>query len=350
MALYFYEGFDNELNSADLLQFVFPVGATITLGSSGTRWGTGKYLQLTASGSGGSCTIVLPATFSAGFLGIAAQLANTASTSSYSIGVYDSANSTVQMVVQFLNDGTGTIKVYRGTATSGTLIGTQVGAFSGSIQSWRHVALGVVISATVGTCTVQVEGTTVATFTGLNNKGSAGATFSHLYFTTNATLNTMNIDDLYFCDPTGAAPLNTFLGDVRVETPMPTADDVVQFTHLSGSTNFAMVNETAMDSDTTYNSSNTPGQQDTLAHAALTGSPTTIFAVQVVNAMRKDDVATHTAKAVMKSNVTTVFGATVGIASAYTYQKDIFTVDPDTGLPWTTSGVNACKTGYNLVS
>jgi hypothetical protein len=290
----------------------------------------------------------LATTYSSGvFFGIAMQQGGSTCYTSFR----DSSTGTDQMSFLFANDGTGTIRVYRG-APGGTLIGTVVGAFIGA-TAWHYIAISGTISATVGTAQVQIDGVLVLNLTGLNNKGSTGSTFDKCCFGSTSGAGggfVMGIDDAYICDSSGSAPLNTFLGDVCAETPMPSADDVVQFAPSSGANNFSRVNETAMDGDTSYNSSNTPGQQDTFAHAALTGSPTTIFAVQTVNSWRKDDVATHTAKAVLKSNATTVFGATVGVASSYAYQKDIFPLDPDTGLPWTPSGANACKTGYNLVS
>ena len=41
-------------------------------------------------------------------------------------------------------------------------------------------------------------------------------------------IGTLDIDDLYICDGTGSAPHNTFLGDCRVDTLLPTADGTAQ--------------------------------------------------------------------------------------------------------------------------
>jgi hypothetical protein len=62
----------------------------------------------------------------------------------------------------------------------------------------------------------------------------------------------------------------------------------------------------------------------------LASAPLSIFAVQAKVCARKNDAATRAVRTRIRSNGDVANGATVGLASSYTYLSDIFETDPDT--------------------
>ena len=80
-------------------------------------------------------------------------------------------------------------------------------------------------------------------------------------------------------------------------------------TPLAGS-NWQEVAETAMDLDTSYNYTSTPGQQDTLNFGALAGTITTLYGIQLTYAARKDDAGARSVKSIVKIAGTSYAGAT----------------------------------------
>lgn len=347
MALLLVEGFDHELNTGDLTSILTVTNSNLVMSGSSPRWGTGKYIQLVGGTlQPANAIMLLPGAFSSGFAGVALRLEGGATTSWIGMGFYD-INGGMQMSILISNNGQGAVNVYRGNFT--TLLYQVTGVFN-TAQLWHYVELGGVISATVGTCIVQIDGVQVLSLTGLNNKGASASTFSHLWLGTLVSQQICDYDDVYFCDNTGPAPQNTFLGDCRVQSLFGTSDDSVQFAPNSGVNNFSRISETAMDSDTSYNFSNTVGSQDTFNHPAISGTPVTIFGLQLTTSARKDDTAAHTFKNVLKSGATTALGNNYTVGSNYSYYKDIWTLDPNTSTAWTNTSINATKNGYNLVS
>jgi hypothetical protein len=146
------------------------------------------------------------------------------------------------------------------------------------------------------------------------------------------------------CDTTGPAPYNDYLGIIRIETLFPTSNVSVTWTPLA-STNWVEVSETNMDSDTSYNSQAATGI-DTFGHGTLQSTPTTIFGIGIVSSARKSDVKNLGYRNKLISGGTTSDGVVNPLATVYQYVRDDYLNDPDTGLPWTGSGVNATNIGY----
>ena len=139
------------------------------------------------------------------------------------------------------------------------------------------------------------------------------------------------------------------LGDLRVQVTVPAANSAVQWTPLAGS-NFSEVNELPVDGDTSYVYTSTAGQQDLYTVGSLTGTPSSIKAVQIRTCMRKTDASAHTAASVISSSATVQQGATQSLSSTYQYNADIYEQDPHTSAAWTLSAVNALLIGQKLLS
>jgi hypothetical protein len=140
-------------------------------------------------------------------------------------------------------------------------------------------------------------------------------------------------DDTYIIDWTSPAPNGDFLGPVQLYAGVPVADVSVTWTPLSGADNFAMVDEIPPDGDTSYNSSDTPGDTDQYEHP-LTGVPANsrVFAVQHCLDLRVDSGSRTLGSVVYGVDV----GDPVTIAAASSYLIYHFPMDlnPQTAAEW----------------
>lgn len=160
-----------------------------------------------------------------------------------SLGVYlpilPQTNNTNYRLVQFcdnantvlftLSIGTTGALILRSGATGTAIIQTQTPPLVAG--TWQHVELSITISATVGAFEVRVGGIPVIEGTGLN----LGTTdIAQLRFTANGAPGgnpetLFYVDDLVILDTLGGIN-DAFLGDLRVATLVPNADDTVPWT------------------------------------------------------------------------------------------------------------------------
>lgn len=227
---------------------------------------------------------------------------------------------------------------WRGSNYTGTVLGQTASISTGS---WHYVECALHVNNATGTMQVWLDGISAFSFTG--NTGNATIDNFMLAGGINTSSILFTVDDLYVI--TGS----TRLGERKVETKYPTANDSVQWTPLTGA-NWQEVSETLCDGDSSYNDTVTVNNQDTFAMQALSETPGTIDAVQVRNAVRKTDSTAHTYASILKSGATTSTGATYTPGTSYGYDIDIYSTDPNTSSAWTAAGVNAVKAGYKLLT
>jgi hypothetical protein len=132
--------------------------------------------------------------------------------------------STAQCSIVFRTDGS--IYLYAGSAFT-TLLASYTGAFSVQ-NTWYAFELEVVINNTTGSFTVRKNGNSTADFTAtsLNTRVSANNYANKLQIGMNTTVNTQQIDDLFW--QSGAAT-GGWLGDIRCYARMPASDQSVVF-------------------------------------------------------------------------------------------------------------------------
>lgn len=248
--------------------------------------------------------------------------------------------STSQVAVALFTDGT-----FRVIVPAGTFFST----FALSVNTWYYVHVKAIISNTVGSVQILVNGTPVLTLVGIDTQATANASWNG--FTT--TGGGMNMNDLYLCDGTGSDNNDVIAPDVLVETLRPTTDAVAAgFNHgltpSTGTDHGALVDEAAPNDDTDYNSSASAGVKDTyrLASMVSTGA---VAAVLAVARTRKLDNVTKTACAVIRHAGTDYDGATFGVATVYDYTADIYERNPVAAAPWTPTAVNALELGLKTV-
>jgi len=344
MALLHIDGFDHQLNSTDLIANFGPFEwryAAVT-------FVTGRYTGRAIRYGGRTFNIqgVLTTPISTAFFGVAVYMPLS---TQFEIILVDSGTSTNQVDI-VLDDTNGSIKIYRGgSGGTGTLLFTS-GNNLFSSAAWFYLEVSPVI-ATSGSVAIHINGVSAVNATGINTQVSVNATFDTIILGSDANaINATDVtnDDFYICDSaTGAGtnPFNTFVGSVRVQTLFPvTAGSLTQYTPLT-STNVSQIQETAMDSDTTYNFDSTVGHEDLFIVGPMTAGLTPL-AVQVTGAYRQDSAGSRAVANHIKSGTVDTAGTSTILNATYTYQYDIYPEDPNITGAWTVSSVNAAEIGY----
>lgn len=239
---------------------------------------------------------------------------------------------------------TGVVSVIRG----GTILGaTAAGAVP--VTGWFFFEVGATLNASTGSVTVRVNGASVLSISGVNNTNSgATALFAVVYGNPGAQGSVPQVAHYYVCDDSGSAPWNTFLGDVRVQTLLPTSNDAVQFTPNGLASNWQNAAKVPPVPGTDFNSDATLGDQDTFNCASLGSGLGTVFGVHVKGLYLKNDAGNRSMQNVLKSGVTTGTGPSTALGTAASLIKTMFQTDPNTNAQWTQAAVNAAKPGYKV--
>ena len=357
MTVLWSEGFDNQNAAADILQGVL---SSIT-GSFALAPGyqfSGKAVALTSTTIGTAAVAAknVPNTVQ-GFTHNNIDLAISGSSTDYyaTITFYDATAGAPQVTVQ-IEAHTGSISVYRGWGpysgtggSTGTLLGSSAsGAFPTNI--WATIEIGVGINSTTGSVSIRVNNTAVAgcSVTGVNTQNTGNAFFSQVQYGCNLTLGsgpvTALFDDFYIGDNSGST-FNSFIGPGAILTRFASANEAVSFTPLSG-TNFEMINEQAMDGDTSYNFSPTVGQSDLFSSAGTLSIGWNPLFVKLQQASRADNTTGRSAANLLVSGASTFTGASISKGTLYGYQEDYLLTDPATTGTWTAQSIEASQFGY----
>lgn len=272
-----------------------------------------------------------------------------------------SATSTQNPVMQFLNGGTaqcsvringdGTLSVLRGSY-NGTVLGTTTVALS--TATYYYLEFKVLLSTTVGTYELRLNGTSVLSGTGANTAGAGNTAWTVFRLGSDGSTNhlssnqTWDFDDTYVCDGNGSTN-NDFLGPIRIKTVLPDgAGNYTQFTPSAGS-NYQNVDDASQDGDTTYNSETTVGQKDTYTFGAL-GVTGTIKGVQTNLIVRSDGAGSETVAPTWRISATDYDGTAVGISTSYADKTAIYETSPATASAWTVTEIDGAEFGIKLVS
>ena len=253
--------------------------------------------------------------------------------------VYDSGN--FQIVVQ--GDSYGRLNVTRNSVTLGSITPLP------NIVAWNFFEMKYTCNSSSGYIEIRWNGQTVYTYSG-NTQLTANAYATDLGFNTSSNQGVCYAN-MYLCDTTGGAPLNDFLGDIRVDALMPTGEGAtLNFTCSTSTIHYSLVNELPPNGDTNYVYSSTPGNQDLYAMADLATTPTSVLAVAVGITARKDDAGTRTLAALVKSGATLGTGGTFSIPTTFTETQTLFPLDPNTSAAWTYTTVNAMYAGVQVIA
>jgi hypothetical protein len=337
--VYNYEGFDHQSAQADLLEgtiwnFVNSSGVL----SLNTPYGIGNSLEVqvnasTVTSPGYAVYNCGPATIPRAVLGVMTQ-SSMFTNAGTDIGFLSGA--VVQMFCRLVGS---TIFVYSGSPP--TLINTILNVIPAS--GWFYLELNVLIAASGGSLGINVNGTQVASLSSIITSTDGTPRLNGILLgglSASGTTNTYLFDDVYLA--------TSFLGPLRVATMFPNANgSQVQFL-TNGSINFQQVDETAMDSDVSYNFSSTFALIDEFTVTGLPATSSNIVALKVTMAARKDSTSSRNMGTLVLSNGTTSNGVSYVLLNNYQYLSDIYLLDPNTAASWTSTGINAVQIGYKI--
>jgi hypothetical protein len=335
MALLFVDGADHYA-TADGLKKWNAFGTGVTINSSAGRRGGGA---IALAGSTRFVDKQLPSNYATLIVGYAFDAGGGSNTAM--LKILDGATIHVALFLTAAN----AIAAYRGDLT--TLLGTSANGVV-PVSGYFYIEAKVLISDTVGTVTVRVNGVAVLTLTGLDtrNAGNASATGFRIMGTSATSL----VDDIYANDTSGGAPQNDFLGDCRIDTLFPNADGSNSaWTPSTGTDHYALVDESTPNT-TDYVETSGVGNKDTWNFQNLSAITGTIYGVQVSSAALKDDAGARSIANTVKSGATNADGATQALSTSQLYYMDIWATDPNTAAAWTEANVNAAEFGVKLAA
>lgn len=295
-----------------------------------------------------------------GFQGIAVKVPSTGGVRHDYLSLFDGVNNTSQILFKFQDNGI--IGLYRGSGSGGygesgaTLIGrTDIAAYQE--DQWFYLEWGATIAAgTGGSCEARVNTKTVLDFPAINTDHTGRGLYDMVamgnwYGGSAGGVPALNLayDDFYMCDDTGSEN-NTFLGNCRVMTQQVAGNSTPQDFAIGGSAPAATAWQSLLNTnldDTKYIYDGTAGHESLFTVQAIVNSPA-VFGIQVSGAYRMDDATQRVVHNVIKSGATASEGADQYINQTYTYYRDIWETNPDTGVGFTGSELNSLLTGAKV--
>jgi hypothetical protein len=230
---------------------------------------------------------------------------------------------------------------------SGTLLHRSlpcVGA--GAYQHFEHYLK---IDGTVGAYELRVDEVTRINITGINTDRTGGGEVSQVVVGRSGGLafggsGFVDLADVYANDTeTDASGCDTWIGDCKSGCLMVNADTAqADFTLSTGVSGYALLDDIPPnDSDYIETTSSTAESNFGLEDGPASLSE--ILTVRPFVRAMKDDAGTCTIAPNMKSDGTKGTVDSQPITTAFAYYDSNVPVDPDTGVPWTASGLNAAE-------
>lgn len=251
--------------------------------------------------------------------------------------------STVHLTV-YLDGPTRCLSVRRGTTTLAT------GATVLALSTYYYLELKAVIHDTTGSYELRIDGATELTASGVDTRnGGATGQWDNVAL---VAVWIESFDDLYICDTSGSVN-NTFLGPCHVETLLPQTDAVsagsnAGLTPSTGTDHGALVDENPPNT-TDYNGSSTVGAKDTYQYPSLSLSGT-IAGIQTNLYVAKSDSAARQVCAVVRTGSLDYDGANVSPGTSFLYFSEVRSLNPGTGVAWTTADINAIQAGMKVTA
>jgi hypothetical protein len=334
----FSMGFDMSPSSTE----IFDIGAAGSA-SATTPFGTG--FSWTTNGSPGKTLGVNLVTLIAGIR----YNCTLPTTSGIIMNFQDVTANASQVTLRAFNDGS--FRFFLGTGT-GTPLGSAsaTGLFNGS--TWIYLEAKVKIDATTGTVELRVNGNTtpVITASSLNTKSTANVWVSG-FIVQSTSGATYFFDDWYMLDTTGASPLDTYLGNIRVLTDKPSgAGAHTQFTPTNPTNvNYTNVGNTPA-LTTEYNSDGTAGDIDSYAFPNLPANVSSVIALNHWYKTELDAAGVRTVVSGCRSGGSDFFDSTAQTPpnGTYKYFNTVWEKDPNTSSAWTTANAQSAELAVKI--
>jgi len=313
-------------------------------GASGMRtidYGNGAYGPIVKTIPGGSKSAII--------MGFAFSRPNPLLGALTVATFYDGTSNPPNLVEQVrieLNTALGVFRVMRGATVLGQ--GTTVL----HANSFMYIELKALISATVGTIDLHINGAAVElSLTGLNTKGGGNLNIDSVGLWSDGLTPGNIYGDVYVADTLGIVN-NNFIGDARVQALLSTGVGAASdWTPNGAAAGWQCVSEVPNDGDTTYISSATPGQRDTFVTSDLASTSGAVKGIQANIVARKDDAGARSVQGLMRQGgVNYDIGAVQNVAASYALYTSVQELNPATGVPFTVAEVNADEFGVDMIS
>jgi len=212
-------------------------------------------------------------------------------------------------------------------------------------RRWNYFEIKATFHPTAGTVVVHHNGLEVINTTGND--------FGNSYYADNLQLTygssvrgDQSFDDMYLIDP-NTSGASDFLGPIVVRSLKPTSDTATaDFTPSEGSDHFAVVDDDRADG-ATYLESSTINDDDLFGFASIPSEIATLKGVSLETASAVTGSQPKETVSLCKSGSAALqeIESQTTIAVDFEQFDSIIEDDPDTGVPWTISGLNAAQFG-----
>lgn len=272
-------------------------------------------------------------------------------------GIYFQTVGTNTYIFSLLSPSIYQISIRRNTDSTVSIVHRTAGVVATSVNpclsqsAWHYMECKIMRgTGTEGEAIIKVDSQEVINANGLNLAYGAEGAYTAVAFSADHNGGNdgyhKSFDDLYICDSTGSNN-NDFLGECSIEVLYPDSDVVTEWTPDSGTDNFARVDESLIDDDTSYVEVQSQTAQDIYG---LTDTATTVgsvVGVQVNSGVRKTTAGGALYKHQLKQSATVAEGVEKAFfsGSIYAYNSEPFDVDPTDGLDWSFDKVNSLQVG-----
>lgn len=330
--------------------------------SAGNGRTTGSCLRLTMSTAGGDNRLMKTLASAQGTMGGALGFRGSAGFSNNPVTGAAGARTTI---MSFMDAGTNQVDL-RWNSGDNTLAVTRNGTVLGSTayaltnNAYYHLEFKAVIHPSAGTVDVYINGINRISLSGLNTRVTANSSCNQVSIgpdvtAGNAVAPVWDFDDVIFwdgqtTDQAGNPDIHDVIGDNGLAWLLPTgAGTTTQFTPDSGS-NYARVNEATPDGDTSYVEDATVGHIDTYAMADLPASAVSVLSLVQISNARKTDLGSRSIKSEIRTGGTNYASTLVSaLGDTYLYEwGGSWGTNPNTGVAWTPSDVNAIESGQQV--
>lgn len=261
--------------------------------------------------------------------------------------LYDSVNNR-QLTLR--TNVAGTLSLYRGTSTTGTLLATSTAISTGV---WNYIELLATISATVGAYEVRVNEVSMFSASSVNTRNGAYDDIQRITLYSRTTGNGAAdyiVDDYYIADLTAPMPLGNFFGNTKIESLIPSGNgDVIGWVKFNDS-NYRNVDERPHNSDTDYNYSGTVNASDLYQMTNMSATSGNVRGIMATHVSRKDDAVLRAVRPIIKTGGVVYPGSNDSLTTSYAYYYEVWAQNPQTASEWTIAAINSLQLGIQTTS
>lgn len=248
--------------------------------------------------------------------------------------------------VVLLFRGDGSVEAQNG---DGTTLGTRSPPGTWHQQKWNFVEGKVLISDTVGTVDLKIDGRVILTITSADTRNGGTNSWCDMMIYDAATNSGTRFSNAVMMNSSGSA-FNDFLGPRRIYTLFPISGDN-NWTPSAGSTNWQLVDETDNNGDTNYVESLSTGTIDMYGFQNLSTTATSIDAIAVnVAARESTSLSARNMRVVIDSTGNVANGGTIALSTSYSIYQTVFEINPHLGGAWNVSDVNSLLAGIEVIA